>query len=532
MKKILEDLKVPLMYSVGIFAMLTGYHYWQDHYIKPAPKGNPPASLQSHVDSKGNIVLDQSTKKTSPVINIKSDNIILTVDLIGGNIIGAKLPKYTNSLTDKSPVTVLTDASKNFQIVEFGVVGDYNMRYHLASKGLEMQPNSNTLEVRLEGKDKNGLEVTKNITLFKNRYDILIDTTVANKSGTSWEGHFYQQIKRSEPVVEQGVGRRTYHGMSYFQTNKPYTKLDYSDMQKHDLSTDVKGGWVAGQAHYFLTALVPDSNQTQHYFSATQGEKDKYILGIISPKVTLSPGESSAYTSKLYLGPENVTALNKLAKGLGMTIDYGFLWFLSEAMMWLLVKIQMLVGNWGVSIILVTFVVKLIFYNFSNKSFRSMAKMSKLAPKLKQIQEEFKDDKPRLQQEIMNFYREEKVNPMSGCFPMLVQLPFFIALYWMLIESIELRQAPFFFWIHDLSAKDPMYILPILMGASMLAQQLFTDSKGQDPSQRQMMLMIPIVFTVVFMNFPSGLVLYMLTNNLLSMAQQSWVKYQVSKDNE
>lgn len=530
MKKFIEELKIPIMYSIGVFAILSGYHYWQDHYNVKTRRDAAPAKLRQHIDANGHVVLESNQVKSNPSITVKSNNLVLTIDLIGGSIIQAKLPKYTTSINDKTPVSVLNDTDQNYQVVEFGVVGDYNMRYHLASKGLELAPGKDRLDVVLEGKDQQGLKVTKTITLLKDKYSVAINTKVDNTSKKSWDGHFYQQIKRSEPVVEQGIGRRTYHGMSYYQDKKHYTKLDYSDMQKQDLNLDVKGGWIAGQAHYFLTALVPPVDQVNHVFTATQGGDSKYILGSISPKVSLSPGESSSYNSTLYLGPEDVHVLDKLASGLGLTIDYGFLWFLSGAMMWLLQKIHMLVGNWGVSIILVTFIIKLVFYNFSNKSFKSMAKMSTLAPKLKQIQEEFKDDKARLQQEIMNFYREEQVNPMSGCFPMLIQLPFFIALYWMLIESIDLRQAPFFFWIQDLSAKDPYYVLPIFMGASMLAQQLFSDSKGQDPSQKQMMLIIPIVFTFVFLSFPAGLVLYMVTNNLLSMAQQSWVKYQVKKE--
>ena len=530
MKNLINEMKMPLLYSAVALAMLSAYHYWQDKHIKPPKSGKPDTEVVSHVDENGHLVLGGMEKHGQhPVINISSDKLALTVDLVGGTIVGASLPNYTQSLEDSTPVSVLTD-KKDFQVVEYGLVGDYNVRFKVASKGLDLESGQDSLSVVLVGKSKDGIDIKKTLTLHRGRYDVSINTEAANNTVNSWTGNFYQQIKRSEPTVEQGIGRRTYHGMSFYQEDKPYTKIDYSDMRKRDLNVNVKGGWVAGQQHYFLAALIAPQALKQNFFSATQDGDSRYILGMFSPKVTLEPKESTEYPSKLYVGPEQVEVLNKLAPGLGMTIDYGFLWFLSEAMMWILKKIQLLVNNWGVSIILVTFVVKLLFYNFSNKSFRSMSKMSALAPKIKEIQDKYKDDKVKLQQEMMAFYSKEKINPLSGCFPMLVQLPFFIALYWMIIESVELRQAPFFGWIHDLSVKDPMYVLPILMGASMLVQQLSSNSEGQDPSQRQMMLMVPIVFTFVFMNFPAGLVLYMLTNNLLSMAQQAWVKRQMANN--
>ena len=530
MKNLLQEIKMPAMYAVAAFLMLSGYHYWQEQHLKPPASGKASMAVSSHVDANGHLIMGKEEEHSDhPTINVKSDKLDLTIDLVGGSVMKASLPSFTKSLQDKTLVSVLDDTGSNFQIVEFGVVGDYDLRYHVVSNGLQLKPGQDQLVVKLEGKNKQGLVITKTITLNRGRYDIGVVTNAKNTGASDWSGNFYQQIKRAEPLSEQGIGRRTYHGMSFYQDNKPYTKLDYSDMRKRDLSTNVKGGWIAGQQHYFLAALIAPEGLMQNFFSATHDNNSKYILGMFSPKFKLSSGESSTYSSKFYVGPEDVKVLDQLSKGLGMTIDYGFLWFLSEGLMWLLRKIQMLVGNWGVSIILITFVVKLAFYNFSNKSFTSMAKMSKLAPKIKEIQEQYKDDKAKLQQEIMAFYSKEKLNPMSGCFPMLVQLPFFIALYWMLIESVELRQAPFFGWIHDLSVKDPLYVLPVVMGASMLAQQLLSGQTNQDSSQKQMMMVVPFVCTFIFINFPAGLVLYMLTNNLLSMAQQSFVKWKISR---
>lgn len=532
MKDYLKELKTPVLYAAVAISFLSAYHYWQEQHMKPPTHAEQPANLNSHVDTNGHLVMgNEVAHKAHPTIEVITDKLAVTVDLIGGAIVKASLPGFTQSLTDKTPISVLQDTEQNFHVAEFGVVGDYNLRYNLVSQNLKLLPGQNKLSVVLKAKNKKGVEYTKTLEFNRGKYSVNLSTTANNTSKSAWSGHFYQQLKRAEPAVEQGMGRRTYHGMSFYQAKKPYTKLDYSDMRKKDLSTDVKGGWIAGQQHYFLAALIAPEGLQQNFFSATHDNNSKYILGMFSPKLTLEPGESSVYNSKVYIGPEDVAVLDSLSKGLGMTIDYGFLWFLSEAMMWLLQHINALVDNWGIAIILTTFVVKLLFYNFSNKSFRSMAKMSALAPKIKQIQEQYKDDKAKLQQEIMAFYAKEKLNPMSGCFPMLVQLPFFIALYWMLIESVELRQAPFFGWIQDLSVKDPYYILPVIMGASMLAQQLMSDTKSQDPSQRQMMLMVPIIFTFVFMNFPAGLVLYMLTNNLLSMAQQAFVKHQIAKQN-
>lgn len=532
MKDYFKELKAPVIYAGAAILLLSAYNYWQEQHMRTPKQSDKPVNLNRHVDENGHLIMGNDVAhKSHPTVDVVTDNLLVTIDLIGGSIVKASLPNYTKSLADKSPVSVLQDQAQDFHIAEFGVVGDYNVRYSLASEGLRLLPGKNQLDVVLKGKNKQGIEFIKTLQFTRGNYYINLKTTVKNDSKAAWSGHFYQQLKRSEPVVEQGIGRRTYHGMSFYQDKKPYTKLDYSDMRKHDLSTDVKGGWIAGQQHYFLAALIAPKGLQQNFFSATHDNDSRYILGMFSPKFTLDAGESSVYNSKIYIGPENVEVLDSLSKGLGMTIDYGFLWFLSEALMWLLRNIYAFVGNWGVAIILTTFVVKLVFYNFSNKSFRSMARMSALAPQIKQIQEQYKDDKAKLQQEIMAFYSKEKLNPMSGCFPMLIQLPFFIALYWMLIESVELRQAPFIGWVQDLSAKDPLYILPVVMGASMLAQQLMSDSSSQDASQRQMMLMVPIIFTFVFMNFPAGLVLYMLTNNILSMAQQSFVKYQMNKRN-
>jgi YidC/Oxa1 family membrane protein insertase len=316
-------------------------------------------------------------------------------------------------------------------------------------------------------------------------------------------------------------------GAAMSTPEKNYKKISFSDMQKSPVSQNAQDGWISMMQHYFISAWVPEPDQIFHYYTSSKGNKD-YAIGVVGPQLTVLAGNSETTQLKFYAGPTETHRLAGVAPHLDLTVDYGWLWLLSEPIFKVMHFFHGIFGNWGWSIILVTVLIKLLFYPLSSMSYRSMAGMRTLQPKLKALKERCGDDKKKMSEETMALYRREKINPLSGCLPILIQIPFFIALYYVLMESVELRQAPFVFWIHDLSTRDPYFILPILMGASMYLQQMLSPQPA-DATQAQVMRFLPIVFTGMFMFFPAGLVLYWLTNNLLSVTQQWYITRQCEK---
>ncbi len=299
-------------------------------------------------------------------------------------------------------------------------------------------------------------------------------------------------------------------------------------MQEKNLNQTIQDGWAAMIQHYFISAWVPAKSATSTYYSRVT-PNGLYAIGMLSHPMSVAPGSKVTTEAKLYTGPAIASLLDKTAPGLRLTIDYGWFWFISDIIFWMMQHIYDVVGNWGWSIVIVTVIIKLLFYQLSAKSFRSMSAMKKLQPKIEMLKERYGDDKQKLTQATLELYRQEKVNPMSGCLPILIQIPVFIALYWVLVESVQLRQAPFIFWIHDLSQQDPYYVLPVLMGISMFIQQRL-NPPPPDPLQAKVMMMMPVVFTVLFANFPSGLMLYWFVNNTLSFMQQWYVMQRLDKE--
>ena len=304
-----------------------------------------------------------------------------------------------------------------------------------------------------------------------------------------------------------------------------YEKISFEDMQEEKISKTIRNGWAAMIKHYFVTALIPGSSEEYHYYTLyldsreTGLSRDRYVIGATGPLLSIAPGEVIADKHSLYVGPKSQHRLENLAPGLELTVDYGKLWFIAKPLFWCLEKFHSLTGNWGWAIILVTLMLKLLFYNLSAAGYRSMARMRKVQPRLMAIRDRYKDDRTRLNKAMMDMYKQEKINPLGGCFPILVQIPVFIALYWVLLESVELRQAGFIFWLKDLSTADPYFILPVVMGITMFVQQKLNPAP-MDPVQEKVMMTLPFVFTIFFAFFPSGLVLYWVVNNVLSIAQQ------------
>ena len=469
-------------------------------------------------------------------ITVTTNVLSATINLVGGDLVDAKLLQYPVSLQDKNtPVQILNSDENHLYLAQSGLSAvSQSAQKNSARKIIfqssqttyNLKDDQNTLTVTLNGKTENNIAVQKIYIFKRSQYAVSSAIYLKNNSNSEWRGSIYNQIThRYMPV--KGYNSRAYNGAAVSTENTPYKKLSFESLSESDFSRDIVNGWVAMQQHYFLSAWIPAKNQNFHYYSRSFGNGDDgkgniFILGYVSPIIRLAPGESVNVQSTFYTGPEIANNLQELGRGLDHTVDYGWLWPISKFLFWLLSEVDHYVGNWGWSIVLVTIMIKVAFYWFSNKSYISMAKMRDFQPRIQALKERYGDDKPAMSKAMMELYRKEKMNPLGGCLPMIIQIPIFLALYYVLVESVELRQAPFVFWIHDLATKDPYFILPILMGFSMFVQQKISPPPP-DPMQAKMMMLLPLVFTVFFATFPAGLVLYWLTNNCASILQQWFV---------
>ncbi|MDX1736510.1 MAG: membrane protein insertase YidC, partial [Halioglobus sp.] len=376
--------------------------------------------------------------------------------------------------------------------------------------------------------------ITKRFTLRRGDYLVDIDYLVDNQSEQRWQGNLFGQIKRqSGPPPSQessAMGMQPFLGVATTQPDDRFTKFTFEDLADESFKAQLPGGWIAMIQHYFLSAWVPNQQQN-HNYSARKTRSGFNIAEFTSPALSLDPGNAGQVGAGFYAGPKDQYRLKEISPYLDLSVDYGWLWWVAQPLFWFLNMFYNLVGNWGVAIILLTVLVKAVFFKLSATSYRSMANMRRVQPQLVAIREEYAEDKQKQSQAMMDLYKKEKINPMGGCLPILVQMPVFIGLYWMLMESVELRHAPFALWIRDLSVMDPYFVLPLLMGASMWFMQKL-NPPPPDPMQAKIMQWMPIVFTFFFLWFPSGLVLYWLVNNLLSMAQQWVITRQIEKAGE
>jgi YidC/Oxa1 family membrane protein insertase len=429
-----------------------------------------------------------------------------------------------------------TDPQKEF-LAQSGLVADigsaavpdHYQKFNYQQDSYELKANEQTLTVPLTWQDGQGLTVTKTLTFTRGSYGITVSQKITNRSNKTWTGKQYTQLLRTNYVdPSSNTFIRTYTGGVVYTEADKYKKISFDDMTDKPLSVSSKGGWTAMIQHYFAAAWIPPKEQNNHFYSK-ELQNSRFIIGSESPSAVVPMNTQMQFSSQLYVGPKVQTAMESYAKGLELTVDYGWLTVIGKPIYWLLTKIYSFVHNWGLAILGVTFCIKLLFFKLSQASYRSMAKMRKIQPQLKALQERFADDKPRFQQEMMEMYRREKVNPLGGCLPIMVQIPVFISLYWVLIETVEIRQAPFFLWIQDLSSQDPFYLLPVLYGISMKVQQSLNPAPV-DPVQAKVMQMFPIMLTVFFLFFPSGLVLYWICNNVLSIVQQWYITKQIDAE--
>jgi len=446
---------------------------------------------------------------------------------MGGDIRTADLLKHPVALDQpKKPVRLLNENDSDLYVAQSGLLAretalpNHRSRYSAESKSYRLANGTDSLEVRLHWGGTDGLKVTKVYTFHRNSYVVDVRYEVSNNGRKPRELYLYAQFLRH--YTDPGTSLTTlptYTGGVVYTPDKQYEKIDFDQMRKKPLARDVEGGWIAMLQHYFVGAWLPAPAERVQYYTDSQGS-DNFAVGYktLTP-ATVAPGQRTTLKTRLYIGPKEQHRLEKAADGLVLTVDYGWLTLIAAPLFWLLEWFHKLVDNWGWSIILLTLLIKLAFYPLSVASYRSMAQMKKLQPRLQQLKERYKDDRQKFQQAMMEIYKTEKINPLGGCLPILIQIPVFIALYWVLLESVELRMAPWALWIKDLSSPDPYFVLPVLMGATMLAQQWLNPQPLED-LQKKIMYALPVLFTFMFLFFPSGLVLYWVVQNVLSIAQQ------------
>lgn len=535
MQKILRILIIIAMLITAYLLVLA----WRDDYAgKPAT--TQPVATQSASDvpsaTSGDVPAvtgtPVATAATSQLVSVSTDRHDIKIDLNGGDIVYTALKQYPATKDGSDPFVLLESDTARTYVAQTMVVGDGvdstagRAKYQADATSYEMTGDTLTVPLTYEN---NGVKVTKIYTFTKGQYPISVKQIISNTSGRDWQGEAYTQLKRdnsSDPGVENKgmMSMATYLGGAWGTPDEPYNKLKFGNFNDGELNVSSDKGWVGVVQHYFVSAWTP-KNYTATFFSRSTATEN--YIGY-KTAVAVANGKQIELDSTLYAGPKVQKELAPVAEGLNQTVDYGLLWPISKVLFAILENIHKFIGNWGWSIIVLTLIVKVALFWLSNKSYMSMAKMRAIAPKLQALKDKHGDDRMAMSQEMMQLYRDEKVNPMAGCLPILIQMPIFLALYWVLVESVELRHAPWMGWITDLSAMDPWFILPIFMGVTMFVQQLL-NPQPTDPMQAKMMKILPVVFAVFMLWFPAGLVLYWTVNNLFSMTHQHIVNKRVEK---
>jgi YidC/Oxa1 family membrane protein insertase len=497
----------------------------------PTPTDLPTAPTEQAVAAAAEDIAVQLPEGER--VEVVTDVFHAVIDTRGGDLRQVDLLQYPQSRDkDSEPFRLLEESAQQLFVAQSGLRAGagpeptHHAQFSVDQTRFELDDGSEVLEVPLRWSNGSGVEVTKLYRFRRGSYVVEVEFQVQNQSGADWSARPYHQLQRT-PLQQTSRFLYTYTGGVLYSPEEKYEKISFDDMSDENLSRDVSGGWAAMIQHYFLAAWIPPADQTERYYTrALQG--DRYVIGMIGAPLSVAAGEAKIGQTRLFVGPKLQHIMEEVAPGLELTVDYGKLTFLAKPIFWLLEKIHTLVGNWGWSIIFLTMLIKLAFFKLSETSYKSMANMRKLAPRLQALKERYGDDKQKLNQAMMEMYKTEKINPLGGCLPILVQIPVFIALYWVLLESVELRQAPFMLWLTDLSVADPYFVLPLIMGATMLIQQKLNPAP-LDPIQAKVMMVLPVVFTVFFAFFPAGLVLYWVVNNTLSIAQQYVITKRVEK---
>lgn len=475
--------------------------------------------------------------QTQQLVSVQTDTLSLKIDTQGGDIVYVALPQHYAVLNEAdNPFVLLNQTPSHTYVAQSGLVGNNGTDKSGQRPIFATAANHYVLT---EGDDKlvvdlvyqqGSVGITKRFTFTRGSYVVGLSYLIDNRSDTPWTANLYAQLKRdSQPVVtDVGIGLNPYLGAAFTTADEKYRKVDFEEMAetRNGVKVEVDGGWVALVQHYFISAWIPAADTRNNFNLRKANNSDLYFAGFTTPSMTVAPASQGQITAQFYAGPKDVDTLEGLAPYLDLTVDYGWLWWIAKPLFAFLQWIYGFIGNWGWSIIALTIIIKAIFFPLSAASYKSMAKMRKLGPLMQDLKERYGDDRQKMSAELMKMYKKEKVNPMGGCLPILIQMPVFIALYWVLMESVELRHTPFLGWIDDLSVKDPFFILPILMGATMFVQFKLNPTPP-DPTQAKVMQMMPIVMTFMFMWFPAGLVLYWVANNTISIVQQYVITKQI-----
>ena len=501
--------------------------------IPDAPQGSATANADVP-SATGEVAApaEMPVATSKDLIQVKTDVLNLEIDPVGGDVVQLRLPLYPRRQDHPEiPFQLFDNGGERIFLAQSGLTGANGPDaratgrpvYSATQKSYQLTDGQNDLVVDLKFSD-GGVNYIKRFTFKRGLYDLTVSYVIDNQSAQPWNGNLFAQLKRdssADPSSTTATGTATYLGAAMWTPSEPYKKVSMKDIDKGSVKDTVQGGWVAWLQHYFVTAWIPNKTDS-NTVTTRKDSAGNYIIGFTGPALTVVPGAKAETTTTLYAGPKSQAVLKELSPGLELTVDYGILWFIAQPIFWLLQHIHSIVGNWGWSIIFLTMLIKGLFFPLSAASYKSMARMRAVAPRLAALKEQHGDDRQKLSQSMMELYKKEKINPLGGCLPILVQMPVFLSLYWVLLESVEMRQAPWLLWITDLSIKDPFFILPIIMGATMFIQQRLNPTPP-DPMQAKVMKLMPIIFTFFFLWFPAGLVLYWVVNNTLSITQQWYI---------
>ena len=528
---------------------LVTYLLWEQWQLDHAPQPvQTPAQIEQSAAgvqptagslAESDVPLDHQSAQlaaspTHSSIEITTDVLKTKINLLGGDIIDLKLKDYPEEKDGDTPYTLLSESGAQLFHAQSGLTGADGPDASSAGRPLYTATQSSytlsgdTLSVPLTYLSPNGLTVTKTFVFTKGEHSVKVNFDVQNNSNSVKNVQLFAQLKQHVAQAKSSMMMPTYHGAAYSSDEEKYEKVTFDDIADKSINLHSTGGWVAMIEHYFVTAFIPAANE-QIDISTKSLSGGLALIRYKGEAVSVAPGQSVELSTTLYSGPKDQDKLAELAPSLDLTVDYGILWFISQPLFHLLQFLHGLVANWGVAIILITIIVKGCMYTLTKKQYTSMAKLRQLQPKLNELKSRYGDDRQKFSQSMMELYRKEKVNPMGGCLPILFQMPIFLALYWVFVESVELRHAEFALWIHDLSQQDPFYVLPVLMGVSMFVMQKLQPTPVQDPVQQKIFQYMPIAFTFFFLWFPSGLVLYWLVSNIISIIQMLMINKSIEK---
>jgi YidC/Oxa1 family membrane protein insertase len=533
----MESLRSFLVIALALVSFLLWQQWQVDYGPKPvvatqATTASQTTGTSADLQLSGAVAATPTAAVTTAsavqLVEVKTDVLTVKINTQGGDIVGLELPGFTVSQENPSSYQLMRQLNGFEYVAQSGLLGDGpddkkapRQIYQVAQTSYQLANGQTELVVPMTLLH-NGLLIEKRFIFTAGKYDVRVEYSVTNQGDGSKVVQPYYHLAQT---IDNGEGTNmmmpVYRGGAYSTAEKRYEKFSFEDMADTNLSLGTKGGWVSMLEHYFVAAWVPQAEDTNQLYSLVSGNLG--VIGSQSPQASIAVGESKTFSATFYAGPKDQENLEKLAPGLDLTVDYGILWFISKPLFWLLEFIHGLVGNWGFAIIAITLLVKGLLFPLTKVQYESMAKMRNLKPKIDELQARYKDDRQKMGPAMMELYRKEKVNPMGGCLPMLIQLPIFLALYWVFVESVELRQAPFMLWITDLSVQDPYYVLPVLYGISMFIMQKLTPMTVTDPMQAKIMLWMPVAFSVFFLWFPSGLVLYWVVSNLVSLGQMLYI---------